>query len=45
MARRKLLRPVPTRQGDRSRFNLVILSISLPVAFVALLGLYFAFFR
>lgn len=45
MARRKLARTVPTRQGDRSRFNLVVLLISLPVAFALLLVLYFLFLR
>ena len=45
MALRKLLKTVPTRQGDRSRLSLVVLSISLPLAFAALLVLYFAFFK
>ena len=43
MSRRKLLKTVPARQGDRSRLNLVVLSISLPLAFAALLVLYLAF--
>ena len=45
MARRKLLKTVATRQGDRSRLSLVVLSISLPLAFVALLVFYFAFIQ
>lgn len=40
----KQVKTVKARQGDRSRFSLNVLLISLPLAFAVLLALYFVYF-